>query len=377
VEIIVDVSPSSGGEVAVNGDVATSYPETFSLEQDSHDLLIEAIPAPGYCFVGWSGEDTLQGDGNPLELPKARNLDLVAVFAPGGEIVEYASPDGVLRVAIPYGISALDAEGMPVTNIGFTIVDHPPPTGSSEIVGYAYQIEPEGATFTPSVSMTWGYDASSIPDGVAPEQLTIAYYDESHDMWMALKSQLDLRMNTISAWIDHLSLFAVLAPTKVTPPEHAPCLGQLNVRPGESTSDEPVKSITISPDEPVYVDVRVRNIWDTTDSYIVTLEIDGVIEKQQEVTLAAGAFTTVTFETSRSEEGTYCVTVSGLYDEATLIVTGGSPSTETETRLFPDEPSNMTPTTSRPSPKALVLISIGVFCTVFALTRIRSSRDWY
>jgi hypothetical protein len=376
VEIVVDVSPSSGGEVAVNGDMATSYPETFSLKQDSHDLLIEAIPAPGYCFVGWSGEDTIQVDGNPLELPKARNLDLVAVFAPEGEIVEYASPDGVLRVAIPYGISALDTEGMPVTNIGFTIIDHPPPTDNSEIVGYAYQIEPEGATFTPSVSMTWGYDATSIPDRVAPEQLTIAYYDESHDMWMTLESQLDIRTNTISTWIDHLSLFAMLAPTEVTPSEHAPCLGQLNVRLGESTSDEPVKSITVSPDKPVYVDVLVRNIWDTVDSYIVTLEIDGVIEKQQEVTLAASAFTTVTFETRRSEEGTYVVTVSGLYDEATLIVTGGSPSTEGEATLFPDKPSNMTPATSRPSPKALVLISIGVFCTVFALTKIRRNHDW-
>jgi hypothetical protein len=377
VEIVVDVSPSSGGQVAVNGDVATSYPETFSLKQDSHDLLIEAIPAPGYCFVGWSGEDTLQGDGNPLELPRARNLDLVAVFAPQGQIVEYASPGGVLRVAIPYGISALGAEGMPATNIGFTIVDHPPPTGNSEIVGYAYQIEPEGATFTPSVSMTWCYDATNIPDGVAPEQLTIAYYDESHDMWMALESRLDLSTNTISTWIDHLSLFAMLAPTQGALPEHAPCLGQLNVRLGESTSDEPVKSITVSPDEPVYVDVLVRNIWDTADSYVVALEIDGAIEKQQQVTLAAGAFTTVTFETSRSEEGTYCLTISGLYDEATLIVTGGSPSTDREPTLFPDEPSNMTPAGSRPSPKALVLISIGVFCTVFALTKIRRNRNWY
>ena len=53
-EIVVDVSPSDSGAVAVNGDLAGSYPETFSLDKDTYDVSIEAIPAPGYCFVGWT-----------------------------------------------------------------------------------------------------------------------------------------------------------------------------------------------------------------------------------------------------------------------------------------------------------------------------------
>lgn len=85
----MDVRPVDGGEVAVNGDLAGSYPEIFYIKKGTHDVSVEAIPAPGYYFVGWSGESTLAGDDNPLELRRARNLDLVAVFAPEGEVVKY------------------------------------------------------------------------------------------------------------------------------------------------------------------------------------------------------------------------------------------------------------------------------------------------
>jgi hypothetical protein len=373
----VDVTPGDGGGVTVNGDLAGSYPEIFSLKEDTYDVSIEAIPAPGYYFVGWNGESTLPGDDNPLELHRARNLELVAVFAPEGEVVEYASRDGALQVTIPYGISALDKEGACVTNVGFAIVDDPPQAANAEIVGHAYNIEPDGATFSPSVRMTWRYDPTDIPDEIAPEQLSIAYYEKRHDTWVALQSQVDLSSYTVSAWINHFSTFAILAPTQGALPELTPCLGQLNIRAGECTSGQLVKSITVSPDTEVYVDVRVRNIWETDCSYVVTLEIDGAVEKQEEVNLAAGHFTTVTFATSRSEVGSYSVTVSSLDDEANLIVTDGSPSPEPEATVSPNEPSSLIPATLGPNPKALILISLGVFCTVFALNRIRRNRDWY
>ena len=257
-------------------------------------------------------------------------------------------------------------------------MDDPPQAANSEIVGHVYQIEPDGATFSPSVRMTWRYDPADIPDEVAPEQLTIAYYEKRYDTWVAWQSQVDPSANTISAWIDHFSTFAIVAPTQGALPELTPCLGQLNIRTGESMSGEPVKSITVSPDTEVYVDVRVRNIWDTDCSYVVTLEIDGTVEKHQKVNLAAGHFTTVTFETSRSEAGTYSMTVNGLDDTANLIVTGGFPSPEPGATLFPNEPGSLTPAVSVPSPKVLIFISVGVFFAIFALTRIRRrNRGWY
>ncbi len=353
--IVVDVNPSSGGEVSVNGDVASSYPETFSLKSNSYDVLIEAIPAPGYCFVGWDGENTLPGNDNPLELRRARDLDLIAVFAPEGEVTKYASADGSLQVAIPYGIYAQDEDGGQVTKVDFTIKDDPPQVANSEIVGYAYQVEPDGATFSPSLSMAWSYDPADIPADIAPEQLALAYYEPKHDAWVALESQIDSKENTISAWIDHFSLFAILAPKEGAPPELAFSLGQLNIRTGDSKSGEPVTSIAVSPNREVYIDVPVRNIWDTAGSYTVTLEIDGAVEEHQQVTLAPGHFTNVTFETSRSQPGTYSVAINGLTDEATFTVIGTPPPA-----------SNV---------KVVAPLLVGVFLAVFIPLMKKRKRD--
>jgi len=376
----VDVSPGEGGDVTVNGDVACSYPETFYVREDSYDVLIEATPAPGYCFIGWSGEDTLPEDENPLELPKARNLDLTAVFAP--ECVEYGSRDGTIQLSIPYGTYALDENEAPVTKIGFTILDDPPLSADAEILGHAYRLEPAGATFSPAINMTWSYDPADIPEDISPEDLTIAYYDESRGNWVALDSEIDTVADTVSAPIDHLSIYAVLAPTEVPPPEFAFSLSQLNIRTRGTVPATPVTSITVKPDAPVYIDVFVQNTTDTAGSCTVTLEINGTAEKHQKVTLGAGGFARVTFETARSEAGTYTVAVDGLEDEASFTVIGETPEPQAAA-VSPAEPATAIPATIPTTPgaraKVLAPLIAAIFLAIFIPIRvkIRKNRDWY
>ena len=178
-----------------------------------------------------------------------------------------------------------------------------PPAGA---ILLAYNLGPDGATFSPAITLTMKYDPADIPEGVAEEDLIIAYSDGTE--WVVVDSVVDTVAKTVTAKVSHFTIFAVIG--IVPPPVLAPAeftSSALNISPREVDIGE---TVTIS--------VLVTNIGEEEGSYTVTLKINGVVEQTREVTLAGGASQTVTFTTTKDEAGIYSVDVDGLIGSFTV-----------------------------------------------------------
>jgi len=175
-----------------------------------------------------------------------------------GTIKAY-SEDGKLVPTLPAGSCALDKNGLPLRHLKMTIVEELPPGAS--IVGPAYNFEPDGVTFKPPTTLTAIYDPEGLPEGVAEEDLHIAWWDGSK--WVALETTVDTEANTVSCQLSHSSIFAVVS--GISPPAPADfSLVELEISPAEA---EIGSTITIS--------ALVENNGGEKGTCAVTLKING------------------------------------------------------------------------------------------------------
>ena len=309
----MDVSPSGGGTVEIDGDAPDEYPCDFEAEGGS-TIKIEAVPEDGYHFVNWSGEPIWDEESasseNPTEVRVINAMDITAHFAADSN--EFISEDKIISITIPDGATALDGEGNPLTDVEFVAIESAPdPSEDASIIGLPYQLGPDGATFDPPVTLTWNYDPADIPDGVAEKELVIAYYDEDAARWQELASMVNPETNTITAPVGHFTTFTVIAPLSTAPAAFT--TGSLSISPPE-----------VSAGEPVAISLVVANTGEVAGSYTATLKINGVIAETVEVTVAGGGSETVTFTASHDETGIHSVEVNGLPGSFT-VKEGASP----------------------------------------------------
>ena len=231
-------------------------------------------------------------------------------ISPSGEIletIEATSEDGMLTLTVHEGTIALDKDDNPLISLEAEVDTSPPPPKDTSIIGLAYNFGPDGATFDPPITLTRSYDPNDIPEGVAEEDLGLAWYDEAGDKWIELDCVVDTENNTITASIEHFTTFAIIGVVTAAP---------------ESEPEVPVavfriSELDISPSEVdigqmITISVLVINSGNLEDTYQVTLEIDNKVVKAQEVTLAGGASGTVTFKISEDVAGIYSVNIDGL-----------------------------------------------------------------
>jgi len=134
------------------------------------------------------------------------------------ETIEATSEDGMLTLTIPDGTIALDEDGNPLEGLEAAVDETPPdPPEDAYIIGLAYDFGPDGATFDPAITLEYTYDPGALPEGVAEENLVLAYYDEDADEWVELDCVVDTVNNTITASVEHFTIFAIIG--AVTPPE--------------------------------------------------------------------------------------------------------------------------------------------------------------
>ncbi len=74
------------------------------------------------------------------------------------------SKDNKCQLSVNQGVNGLDAPGKPLSQIAITPVITPSP--DSSVMGVPYDLGPNGATFTPPITLTLSYDNSSLPAGV-------------------------------------------------------------------------------------------------------------------------------------------------------------------------------------------------------------------
>jgi len=231
-----------------------------------------------------------------------------------GEIlktIEATSEDGMLTITIPKGTIALGKDGKRLETLEAAVDETPPdPPADANIIGLAYDFGPDGATFDPPITLTFSYDPDALPEGVAEEDLVLAYYDQEAGEWVELDCVVDTVNNVITASVPHFTTFAIIGvvPPVVVPPAPARfTISSLGVLPSE-----------LAPGEEVNISVLVANTGGKSGSYTVVLKIDGVKESEERVTIAAGSSRTVSFSVTKEEADSYTVAVNGLSGSFTV-----------------------------------------------------------
>ena len=140
------------------------------------------------------------------------------------EAAQLVSTDGLARVDISAGTTALGAQGTPLTSIGIEIVaELPTAPPEQNVIGLPYDLQPSGATFDPPISLTFEYNPSLLPQGVAETELAIAQYNQDTGLWEELSNcTTDTVNNTVSCDADHFTLFAVVSGAGVLAPTLTP-----------------------------------------------------------------------------------------------------------------------------------------------------------
>jgi hypothetical protein len=379
VTITLDVVPAGSGEIVVDGLSSNSYPYQQAVVR-GNDVTLEAVPTSGYSFVKWTGELVDDENNDLLELTKViRNMNITAKFVP--DAMKFASEDEVLSIMVPEETTALDGDGEPLTFIQLDVADIPTPEQTG-IIGLPYQLEPSGATFDPPITITWRYDPTELPPGVAEEDLVITYLSDGGE-WIEIPSDVDYEKDMLTAEISHLTIFALRAPTFSPSEDTTFTTSSLNVSPAE-----------VSAGESIEVSALLTNTTAAENSYPLTLLVDGVVADTKSMTVAGNTSETVTFTVITGETGIHSVDLNGLFGSFT-VNEGTSPPAPPST---PGEPSPTPPSTlGEPSPTSpetpaapatpagtghnwVVLgpIIAGVFLAVFIPLRMRyrNYHDW-
>lgn len=146
------------------------------------------------------------------------------------------SDDGLCQITIPEGTVGLTEELECLTEIAIVGMDDPPPP-PKYVIGLIYDFQPSGATFEPPITLEFSYDPGDIPEGIAEEDLVIAYYDEEAGEWVNLGCTVHPETNTITASISHFTAFVVLG-YEVVPAVFIP--GSVAISPTEVDIEETV-----------------------------------------------------------------------------------------------------------------------------------------
>ena len=256
--------------------------------------VVGGVPAPTIEVTFFGAKSSIKIDSNGIVQ----------------ETFTATSPDGKLTITIPKGTKALDKDGKPLTSLTASInTTPPPPPEDAYIVGLAYDFGPDGATFDPPITLTWSYDPEALPEGVAEEDLVVAFYDEATSEWVEVDSVVDTENNSITASVAHFTTFAIIGSVTPTPPAPAAfSVSSLSVLPAE-----------VEPGETVTIAVSVANTGGKSGSRTVVLKINGVKEAEKSVTIAAGSSKIVTFSVTKEEAGSYTVTVDGRSGSFTVV----------------------------------------------------------
>ena len=220
------------------------------------------------------------------------------------EALEATFEGGAAKIEVSQGTTALTPEGTPLEAIQVQPVEEPPAPTGAHIIALAYDFGPDGVTFAPPVTITLEYDPALLPEGVAEEDLVIAYFNVETGEWVELDCVVDPATHTVTGQASHFTLFAILG--KAGAAAFSP--SNLAITPAEAFTGE---AVTIS--------VDVQNTGEVEGSYTATLKVNGVAEETEEVTLAAGASITMSFAVSKDTPGSYEVEVDGL--SVSFIVT--------------------------------------------------------
>jgi|GEM_PF-1238032 len=184
------------------------------------------------------------------------------------QATQLVSQDDNVSLSVPYLAKLLNNLGSPLTTLSMTKVSSPPAPPPEWLILSAYDFGPNGAQFSPALTITMRYDPETLPQGASENDLFITYWNGSQ--WVALVSTVDTDAHTVSAAITHSTNFAVMSklapgstptPTPITAPTPtatsspvptttAPPTTVIRPTPSLTTAPTPTPSLTPTPATP-------------------------------------------------------------------------------------------------------------------------------
>jgi adhesin/invasin len=257
---------------------------------------------------------TVDWDENITKKPLYRN-DRLAVDLLG------PSPDGKSSLLLERGTLAPTVNGKRhyVIVIRELELEEIPPLPENTTAIMAFNVTPVGAVFDKDIFLTLGFD--QLPEHAL--NATMDYYDDINGVWVPLDYEAGgpngVAELTLSAPINHFSIFGILvelAPTPTPPsPAHFVPSG-LSIVTSVERIWEPVTFVT-KIGESVTITANVLNDGGQEGTYTVELKLNGETVDTKTVTLGAGQSQPVSFTVSGLDYGQYEVEVAGLSGDFT------------------------------------------------------------
>ncbi len=130
-----------------------------------------------------------------------------------------ATTDSRLILNIPAGTFIRNAANQVQPFVSATLVATPPSPPSQHLLITVYELGTPGATFSPTVGLTFYYPDTDLPTGVAESSLYIAQWNGAE--WIKLVGTSDIAGNRVSTTIANFTTYALIAnlqpPTTTTP----------------------------------------------------------------------------------------------------------------------------------------------------------------
>ena len=331
---------------------------------------IKSISGNPFQEYSWSFiTGTPDPSSNVIKPGEAGTTDLTDSINQKGiitrQITAY-SEDKLVELNIGGWTTCLTRKGQPLTKIKINEMSTPPPLPEySDIVGLAYDFQPDGATFDPPVTLSFHYNPRDIPEGVDEENLVLAFWDNKSGSWVKLDCTCDPVNHIITAQVSHFTGLAILASTR--PASFA--LENLIISPPEIITGQ---NINIS--------VSIKNNGDLDGEKEIVLRINGQEVDSQKVKLGGQVETKVTFSLTPVTAGEYTAEIGGLTTVFTVKAveeTPVPPTTGPASEKTPEPSATKPVTENKPEPPAkptnwsLILIIIAAAVIALFIT------GWY
>jgi hypothetical protein len=126
------------------------------------------------------------------------------------------STDGLANISLGLGIVARNSSGKPLTSLSIRRIPAEklpaaPPGAGLSFTGMAYDLLPEGVTFSPAIPLS--FTITQVQWG---QEYAIQEYDNATGTWEALPSRYDPQTGIITGQVSHLCTFALFAKTTET-----------------------------------------------------------------------------------------------------------------------------------------------------------------
>jgi hypothetical protein len=294
-------------------------------------------PPPSYGGGGFGG-----GGGGGV--PPGAGVTNLGIYTNSEGLFNIAgaveSEDGNVIIAIAKGVMAQTKDNTALKSLKIVAIDSPgTASAGSQFIGLIYELTPDGATFTPGITLTVFFDPAAVPAGIDLNSLKIAVYNPATSAWELLPSILNKTDSSISVTIEHFSIYSIVG-SKIVPPT-TPKLIPLPAK--FATAELTVSPVSALAGQTVEVSTMVNNSGETTGEYEVILKVNGTVEETRKVTVGAKGSAAVTFNIIKSEPGSYDVNVNGATGSFSIQQ---SPSVTTTPSIPVEQPATKTTVTN-------------------------------